>query len=162
MNFRTLLWLSLGMTLGALAIHWSAEHSDAVPMPADTSEASNRPIAWGITLGRAEEVSAAQARPILLYFRGEGSEPCRRMETVTFPEPAVRAYVNEFFVPVRLDPAEAPEAWARFEAESVPASLVLSPEGDVVSAREGYVDPGEYLDWLEASRHARPKPASGP
>lgn len=76
------------------------------------------------------------------------------METVTFPDSRVRAYLNEHFVPVLLDWEEHPALFSKFGLGAIPASVVRDPGQVPRAAQEGSLAPAAFLDWLVQAKVA--------
>jgi hypothetical protein len=84
------------------------------------------------------------------------------MDTVTYPEPAVAAYLEQHFVPVKLNLAEAPEAeQARPLVPLWTPTLVVSDgRGREVHREIGWLPPADFLPMLKLA-HAKGLSATG-
>ena len=65
-----------------------------------------------------------------------------------YPTPAVTAFVDEQFIPVRIHVKQQPRMWHRFGIRWTPTVMVLSPDGSEVRRIEGYLPADELAGQL--------------
>lgn len=65
-----------------------------------------------------------------------------------YPTPAVTAFIDEQFIPVRVHVREQPRIWKRFGIRWTPTVMVLAPDGDEVRRVEGFLPADELLGQL--------------
>lgn len=68
-----------------------------VPLVKSTS------IAWQTDVKRASEVSVFSKKPLLMFFFADWCTYCKQMQQTTLADPSVQAFVNEKFVPVKIN-----------------------------------------------------------
>jgi len=85
-----------------------------------------------------------QNRKIFLYFYTDWCTYCKEMEKTTFSDPAVIAFLNNHFVPIRVNADRNAEAAARFGVRALPLSWFVAADGTRLSSLPGYV-PAERL-----------------
>lgn len=103
-----------------------------------------------------EEITAeGPEKPVLLDFDAPWCAPCREMKVRVFSRPAVGAFIEEHFFPVRVvvdDPNRAPEAvqglLAAYQVSEFPTLLVVDHEGQVLRRHRGYADAEQLLEFL--------------
>jgi hypothetical protein len=114
---------------------------------------------------------------LLAYFTSEHCGWCRALEKRTFTDAEV-VERSRRFVCVEIDIGEERNARLadEYRIDSIPRSFVLTPGGQVIDRRTGYVPAAEYAAWLEGvgtrppagvpaaagSRPAVPAPAGDP
>jgi len=79
--------------------------------------------------------------------------PCKRLEQVTFPDPAVQAELAKF-VALSID-AESPAGeplMARYKIAGYPTMLVVAPDGREVGRIVGFKEPAVLVRLLEEIR----------
>src|SRR5688572_13636941 len=79
--------------------------------------------------------------------------PCKRLEQVTFPDPAVKAELGQL-VALRIDaesPAGRPVA-QRLDVKGYPTMVVLDPSGREVGRIVGFKEPAVFLGLLQDIR----------
>jgi uncharacterized protein YyaL (SSP411 family) len=84
---------------------------------------------WG------EEVFAEaqqQNKPVFLSLYATWCRFCRTMDQQTYGNDAIAQYVNEQFIPVRVDTDKRPDVNTRYSQGGWPSTCLLTPEGDVL------------------------------
>ena len=66
-----------------------------------------------------------------------------------YPDERVARFINEHFVPVKIDIKEHPEIFSRFGAQWTPTLILLDPEGKERYRFEGYLPAEDFLAQLE-------------
>jgi len=88
------------------------------------------PIAWRNHLEEAIREAAERSRCVLVFFRADWCRPCSLMEKGTFTIPAIAQFINQAFVPVRVDDSEQTSSVSQKYAIRVyPSVLFLDPAG---------------------------------
>jgi thioredoxin-related protein len=108
-----------------------------------------RPISFSDSLERAKAEARITGRRILLYFTGPGCLWCRELECRTFTDAEV-AELSKNYVCVELKTDRDPTLADEFHVDSIPRSLLLTPEGTTIDQRIGYFPANEYALWLRA------------
>jgi len=89
------------------------------------------PIAWRTHLDAAVREAAERSRCVMVFFRADWCQPCSLMEQGAFTIPALAQFINQAFVPVRIDDSETTSPVTRKYAVRVyPSVLFLDPAGD--------------------------------
>lgn len=84
-----------------------------------------------------------------LHFYTDWCGFCKKMEEETFSVKEISDYLNQNFIPIKVD-AEAQKDLARqYGANQYPANIFLSPDGDVIAGRPGYVPAAQMIDILK-------------
>ena len=73
------------------------------------------------------------------------------MEGKTLSDPRMIEYLRKTFVPVWLDLDQNERIAKILEVQSVPSTIVLSPEADLLGRLVGYVDVERYQNDLGAA-----------
>lgn len=140
-NFKLRLGLLLIVCLaGAVPLH-------ADPPGAATTEEATR-VQWQADLRTAHQLALEQQRPLLIVVGAEWCGPCRRLENETFQHAELARYINTYFVPVHLDLDHDREIAERLEIDSVPTSVVLSPQSELLGRFTGFSEPVPYYQHL--------------
>ena len=101
-------------------------------------------IRWESSLENAQRLAAQTNRPMLIYFCGPSCVYCRRMESEVLNQPAVIAEVNANYVPVSINANNFPKMAQQYRIAHLPTTIILSPQGQVLDFKEGYVAVNEY------------------
>ncbi|MEX0715318.1 MAG: DUF255 domain-containing protein [Planctomycetaceae bacterium] len=119
---------------------------------ADAAEsAAESEISWLGDLEAAHRLALEMNRPLLITFGAKWCTFCKKMDANTFADPAVVRAVNGSYVPVRLDFDAEPRVARVLEVRSIPCTIVLSPQADLLARVDGYVDPQRYAAALAAA-----------
>jgi len=70
------------------------------------------------------------------------------MDTVTYPEPRVAAFVGQHFIPVKISVKEKPDVAASFEVAWTPNVVVGDEAGKAHYRIEGYLPPEDFIAQL--------------
>lgn len=119
---------------------------------AEAVAADGRGVAWRTDLGSAQAESRARRLPLWIQFTGPWCVNCRRMEWGTFVSPPVVAAARDRFVPVKLRSDEYEQLALSLGLSSLPATVIVRPNGEVIDKWEGFGEPGEFLSFLEETR----------
>ncbi len=139
---RTLVGLAiLGMCVVSLNERYSA-----------AGEPGRSPLAWQPDLKSAHVIASRENKPMLLVFGAEWCGWCKKLEKTTLENPQMANYINETFVPVHIDVDDHKKIAEILEVESLPCTIVLSPEADLLGRFEGFAKPGPMYKKLAAAK----------
>lgn len=101
-------------------------------------------INWREDLGQAQ--AEAKSRDLLLWiqFTGPWCINCRRMDRATFVYPGVVSRSREQFVPLKLRSDEHEALAVSLGLSSLPSTVIVRPNGEVVEKYEGYIEPETF------------------
>jgi thioredoxin-related protein len=104
-------------------------------------------IAWngydkGISLAREKN------KKIYINFHADWCGYCKKMEKETFVNPKVIAYLNENFIPVRVNSDKEPIIAQKFNVRGLPANIFLTEKGEPIGNQPGYLDVKTFLEVL--------------
>lgn len=110
------------------------------PRPNRAHEVRWRP--WG---DEAFAEAKAQDRPILLSLSAVWCHWCHVMDETSYSDPGVISYVNQHFVPVRVDNDQRPDINARYNLGGWPTTAFLTPDGELMTGGT-YIPPEAMLE----------------
>lgn len=111
--------------------------------------ASARPaVQWRMDLNAAREDSRKTGRPMLIVFEAEWCPFCRRMEQASFNDLALSRYINDTFIPVRLNIEQNQRTAEILEVESIPCTVALNSKADLLGRVTGYIERNQYQQAL--------------
>src|SRR4051794_31838253 len=119
---------------GLCAVSWLVVIGCA-PVLARGAEA----IPWRSDFRRAEAEARAQDRLLWLQFTGSWCPNCVRLEREAFVPPKVVGHACQSFAPVKLQSEEHEDLVERFGLTGIPATILITPRGEVVARHEGYI-----------------------
>ncbi|MDQ6930794.1 MAG: DUF255 domain-containing protein [Candidatus Eremiobacteraeota bacterium] len=120
----------------------------------------------------------AADKPILLAISAVWCHWCHVMDETSYSDPLVIGYLNDRFIPVRVDNDRRPDVNARYNMGGWPTTAVLTPEGMTLTGAT-YLPPDQMLRMVReidafyhenktlvanrvASLTSKPKPPSEP
>lgn len=104
------------------------------------------PSIWYEDLGTARRVAAETNRLLLVHFWAEWCRPCRQMEAEVFSRPDVLSALATNYVAVKVNYDRAPNLVREFRIESIPADVILTPDGQVLQRFVGGSPAERYID----------------
>jgi thioredoxin-like negative regulator of GroEL len=123
-----------------------------------------RAVPWQTDLKKAHELSVATGKPLLIVFGAEWCGFCHKLEQTTLADPAMVEYVSTEFIPVHIDYDKQPRVAQILEVKSLPHTVVLSPEANLLGRIVGFAEATKYRNGLEQARalQDRVRTASAP
>ncbi len=114
---------------------------------------SSRPNKAGLVQWRAWgpetlEEARKKDRLILLSLSAVWCHWCHVMDETTYSNEEIIAFINEHFIPVRVDADMRPDIDSLYNQGGWPSTAILTPQGEVISGGT-YIPPGEMLARLK-------------
>ncbi len=103
---------------------------------------------WPTDLAQARTAAAASGRPLLIQFSSQSCPFCVRMEREVLPNPAVVRLLKGFEL-AQVDAWADAQSAERYGVQSIPAYVVLDPQGRPISKIEGYLPAETFIDFLD-------------
>ena len=121
------------------------------------ADAPKPTVRWQQKLMQAHKESVATNKPLMLVFTADWCTYCRKLERETLSDAKMVNYVNDTFVPIHVDLDKNRRIADILEVKSVPCTVVLSPEADLLGKLTGYVDSKTYFSTLTKARKIQDK-----
>lgn len=137
-------WGIIGFSIVAL-VGISIELSKAETKTADA-------IKWHTDLESAHQASLKSNKPVYIVFDASWCTYCRKLEQETLSDPRMSRYLNQAFEPVHLDFDKDREIADILQVKSIPCTVVLSSEADLLARQVGYAKVPRYHSMLEKAR----------
>jgi uncharacterized protein YyaL (SSP411 family) len=96
------------------------------------------------------EEAKRQDKPILLSLSAVWCHWCHVMDETTYSDEDVIRFINENFIPVRVDADMRPDIDNLYNQGGWPSTLVLKAAGDIIHGGT-YIPPEEMIPWLKRS-----------
>lgn len=113
---------------------------------------------WQTTLEGAKRLAAQTNQLVLIHFWAPYCTACRRMEQEVFPDPAVAATLQTYFVPVKINTEYFPATANQFGITNLPTDVIITPQGQMLSKMEGMCKASDYAARLgQVATAARPQ-----
>jgi thiol:disulfide interchange protein len=105
-------------------------------------------VQWGHDWAAAQSQSKSSGRPMLAYFTASWCGPCQRMKSTTFANEQVDAALGEF-IKVKIDVDESPKLASQYATQGIPCFYLFAGDGTIQGSTVGYMEPGEFIDWIK-------------
>ena len=128
-----------------------AVSTQAAP-PFPFSRPATHPLKWQPNLQAAHKIATAQNKPMLLVFGADWCHYCKKLEKETLNSKEVSTYVNDTFVAVHIDVDKEKRVAQILDVGSLPCTIVLSPNADLLGRIEGFYPSGAYHRQLATAR----------
>lgn len=139
MNRRSM----LVTTLAGLAA-WTVSRVRAVELAARPAD----PLPWYYDLYEAHRVAIQTGRPMLVVFGARWCRYCQKLDETTLSNEKVQQHIVCNFVPVTLNLDHNRSIAKALEVKSIPCSVVLNANADLLGRIVGYVEPDRYQQVL--------------
>lgn len=108
------------------------------------------PVKWLDNLDEALQKAEEENKLIYIDFYTEWCIYCMQMDRNTYTDPRIINVLTESFVPVKLnrERLENADVVKKYKVYVQPVEMVLTPAGDVVWSRRGYIDADELYFYL--------------
>jgi thioredoxin-related protein len=133
----------------------------AVTKPIETKATKESSLITWNKYDEGLKIAAKNKKPMIIDFYTDWCGFCKKMDKQTYIDPTVAKYINEHFVPVRLN-AESKEALnlpsgqsngieiARsFGVRSYPQTWFVQADGTKLGGRPGYLAPEIFIYFLK-------------
>lgn len=114
----------------------------------DASARDNASIKW-LPFDQAQKIGEGQSQKFFLYFYTDWCGYCRKLEKDTFSNQAVANYINDHFIPVRINSERMPKIAARYGVQGYPDLRFLTAKGENIARWPGYIDADQLLPLLK-------------
>lgn len=84
-------------------------------------------------------------KPVLLALSAVWCHWCHVMDETSYSDTGVIAYINEHFIPVRVDNDQRPDVNARYNMGGWPTTAFLSPDGEILAGAT-YIAPDQMKE----------------
>ena len=94
-------------------------------------------------------VSKSEKKKVFLHFYADWCVFCAKMAKETFQNPAVVSYLNNHFIPVRVDTDKDPATAMKYGVQGLPSTWFLTEMGEAIGTVPGFIPPEPLLAMLK-------------
>ncbi len=95
------------------------------------------------------ELSRNKEKKVFLNFYADWCRYCKEMDQKTFKDKAVIVYLNDNFIPIRVNSDKEPKTASDYQVTGLPVSWFLSEKGERIGSQPGYIPPDSLLTLLK-------------
>jgi len=113
------------------------------PAAAGTAGIYWQPYDEGMALGKSHQ------KKVFINFYATWCSYCKMMDTATFKDAAVIAYLNDNFIAIKVDVDKQRNVAAHYNISPLPDVWFISEKGEVIGNKPGYIPAEEMLPVLK-------------
>ena len=117
------------------------------PSPVPAKKNTETQIEW-TTYDEARR-AGDQSRKFFVYFYSDQCGYCKLMDEKTFRDASVVAYINDNYLPVRINTGRETGLASRFGIQGVPDLRFLTPKGEGIARWPGFIESSRLLTLLQ-------------
>lgn len=88
-------------------------------------------------------------KKVFLNFYADWCKYCKVMDQKTFTDESVVAYLNENFIPIRVNSDKQKKVARDYNVQALPVSWFIAEDGENIGSQPGYVPPDMMLPLLK-------------
>lgn len=124
----------------------ASEQMEAGAGAADTKKEANS-IQW---LAYDEvEIGKTGDKKVILHFFADWCHYCKEMDKKTFTKKSVYSYINEHFVPIKVNRDKEKKAARKYPARGLPSTWFFKADGKKITELPGFVAHDTFLNILK-------------
>jgi uncharacterized protein YyaL (SSP411 family) len=100
-------------------------------MPA--REVLSHAVAWLPWSHSAFAQARAERKPVLLSIAADWCHWCHEMDRTSYADPGIVSFINQRFIPIRVDADERPDISERYNLGGWPTTAFLTPDGAILA-----------------------------
>ena len=118
-------------------------------LAANASFSQAEAVRWRTDLDAAKIEAIQSGKLVLLHFWTPSCGPCRTLEQDVFSQPQIGDFLEQSFVPVKVNAELSPALAGAYQIDQVPSDVVLTPQGNVVAKLSCPMQPDAYTAQLK-------------
>ncbi|MBA4367147.1 MAG: thioredoxin [Desulfobacterium sp.] len=91
----------------------------------------------------------SEGKKIFLHFYSTLCGYCKIMDQKTFKDASVVQYLNENFVPIKVNADQQRELAIQYRVTGLPSNWFLQTDSEKIANRPGYIAPEEMISFLK-------------
>ena len=143
--------LVAGSVLAVLLVACDPSATKTEGSTASVAGAAHGKIDWITKFDQALAKAEESKKPIVIDFYADWCGPCKMMDRETFADVSVAGEMSNWIC-AKIDVDKNPDTAKKYNVSAIPTTFLLSPEGQIVDSKIGFVEAKDYLSFLEAAR----------
>ncbi len=122
-----------------------------------TTQAGAEPEVFSsYSVEQAKQNAQKEKKFLIIDFMATWCPPCRQMESTTWADSKVQAWIKENAIAVQIDVDKNRKAASAFNIEAMPTIVLFTPQSSSEFGRQvGYMSPTELITWLEGAKDGK-------
>lgn len=146
-NTPLLMIIAAILCIGTPACSSGSDHQDE-PATTPKSQAETTGVSWvgydeGMALGKKE------GGKILLHFYTDSCSWCKKMEKEIFSQSDAADFINQNFVPIRVNANYEKQLSEAYGVSGVPATFFLDKNGEGILSIPGYLPKEMFMPYMK-------------
>ncbi len=135
----------------------------SLPILAAAGLFAQQPTFRPLSLQEALSVGAKERKPVMVHFSASWCMPCQWMEQNTFTDPALKTYLQERFIAIKLDfdDAQGQAEAVRYKVSTLPTILIFNAMKQLIGTHQEMMEPQRLLQVLQRYSSATTPAAGG-
>src|SRR5438270_11112187 len=104
---------------------------------------------WRTDYNTARKEAAEKGLPLLVEVGTDECFYCRKLESVTFRDPAVAAMLAGDFIPLKVDANREPALAQALRVQVYPTVVLAGADGKIHAFIEGYLEPARMAEHMK-------------
>lgn len=106
---------------------------------------------------QAKQKAEQDHKLLLIDFTASWCPPCKRMESSTWPDEALQAWVKENAIAIQIDVDQDKKTTSALKVSAMPTIVLFSTDGSTteVGRQVGLISPAELLRWLKEAKSGK-------
>ena len=118
------------------------------------------PISWRTDYPAARKEAETKKLPLLVVIGSQDCVYCRKLESHTFADPDIVAFINAKFIPLKIDATKDPEFAKAMKVTIYPTSAIAGHDGKIYGYLSGYLPPDQFAENSKKALLTMPAPQS--
>ncbi len=109
-----------------------------------------------LSLEQAKQQAKKEQKLLLVDFTASWCPPCKKMESTTWSNSDVQAWVKENAVALQIDVDKDEKTTSALNVEAMPTLVLFTPQNNSEFGRQvGFMGASELLQWLEGAKSGK-------
>lgn len=128
--------------------------SSILTLSCATAAFSRADLFSDLSFAQAKQKAQQDHKLLLIDFTASWCPPCKKMESTTWIDEGVQAWIKENAIAIQVDVDEDQKTTSSLKVSAMPTIVVFSSEGNVseFGRQVGYMSSSELLRWLKGAK----------